>query len=110
MISLGLRNSENTSSSSSNLSSSTSSKKGKGYFNEEILVFIFYWFFLLIYILLNAHVQIITRFFASMPPLFWFSAYLYSKKKIFWKKFILGIFIFYSFLGCILFSNFYPWT
>eukprot|EP01080_Neovahlkampfia_damariscottae_P001240 gene1240-11329_t len=99
VFSLGLRNFEET-----------KTKKGKGFFNEEIVVFIFYWLFLTIYILLNAHVQIITRFFASMPPLFWFCSFLYLKKKYFWKKFILGFFIFYSFLGCILFSNFYPWT
>jgi GPI mannosyltransferase 2 len=98
-LSLGFRKSEKS-----------KMKKGNNFFNDEILVFIYYWFFLLIYLILNVHVQIITRFFSSMPPLFWFASYLFSKKKNWWRVFILGYFIFYSFLGCILFSNFYPWT
>jgi hypothetical protein len=47
------------------------------YFSTVSLPYIYMWAVLLVYGFTSMHVQVITRFFSSMPPVFWFAAHLW---------------------------------
>lgn len=94
----------------------------KTYFSSYLLPHIFLWAFLLLYCCTSMHIQVITRFFSSVPTLYWFVAWLiYSHDDVIFKKnnsnniktinwgyIILYYFIFYGILGVVLFTAFYP--
>ncbi|PRP80954.1 GPI mannosyltransferase [Planoprotostelium fungivorum] len=66
-----------------------------------------YWAAFTFIVLFFFHVQTITRFFASIPCLYWTVSRLISEDKgslpVFW-------FLLYNILGLCLYTNFYPWT
>lgn len=68
-------------------------------------VFYWYWLILVVTALTVMHVQVTTRFVASVPPLYWSLAA--CRRRIRW---IFGYCLLYTWLGTLMFSNFYPWT
>lgn len=104
--------------------------------HDRLLPFIVVWGILVVTGLLFIHVQVITRFLSSCPPVYWFAASLFleedddensrrsgdTKEKkekettavvvggTVTQRMLLWYFLGYSLLGCILFPNFYPWT
>ncbi|KAI8052422.1 GPI mannosyltransferase 2 [Syncephalis plumigaleata] len=46
------------------------------YFSSKALPFIYLWVILLLYGFTSMHVQVITRFFSSMPTVFWYAAHI----------------------------------
>jgi len=86
--------------------------------NNDILVMIYYWCFLLFYGATSMHVHVSTRFLcSSCPILFLYLGNVFggyhkntdnSSNKNF-KSFVGFYFLFYGFVGTLLFVNFYPW-
>ncbi|ORX81291.1 mannosyltransferase [Anaeromyces robustus] len=89
-------------------------KKGdssKTYYSSYIIPHIILWLFLLLYCCTSMHIQVITRFFSSVPTLYWFVAWLiynHDNKNKNWGNVILYYFIFYGIIGVVLFTAFYP--
>jgi phosphatidylinositol glycan class V len=59
------------------------------------------------------HIQVIIRFFTSLPPLYWFVGNLWIKgfiegKNTFWANVVLAYFVLYGLVGIVLFSSFLP--
>ena len=81
--------------------------KIKGFYSDSLLPFVYLWMVLTIIVSLFMHVQIILRFFTSVPPLYWLIGHL-SLESFKFNRLLLGYFVLYSILGTILFSNFYP--
>lgn len=93
--------------------------KFKVLINDSMLVYIVHATFLLIFCLLYVHVQVTTRILAaSSPCLYWFSQSAIPKRLNneylnnlgTFQNFVIIWFLFYIFVGTILFSNFLPWT
>jgi len=92
----------------------------KTYYSTYLVPHMILWAFLLLYCCTSMHIQVITRFFSSIPTLYWFVAWLIysqdessSKAKDHlhnknWGYLILYYFIFYGLLGVVLFTAFYP--
>ncbi|ORX39481.1 mannosyltransferase [Piromyces finnis] len=92
----------------------------KTYYSNYLLPHIILWAFLLLYCCTSMHIQVITRFFSSVPTLYWFIAWLIynhdeslikDKKHLNnknWGYIILYYFIFYGIIGVVLFTAFYP--
>lgn len=71
------------------------------------------WLFLLVFVTTNMHIQVIIRFFTSLPPLYWFVGHLWIKgfnegKNTLWANVVLGYFVLYGLIGIVLFSSFLP--
>lgn len=78
-----------------------------GMFRSEVAPYVFHWGFLTLFAVLFMHVQVSTRLLSACPPLYWWAATLCSSG---WSRPVWGYFMLYNVLGCILFTNFYPWT
>ncbi|RKP07024.1 GPI mannosyltransferase 2 [Thamnocephalis sphaerospora] len=85
------------------------------YYSDQALPFIYMWGVMLLYAFTSMHVQVITRFFSSMPPVFWFAAHLclaldgsQSASTRIWAHIVVGYFVIYGLIGVVLFSNFFP--
>lgn len=68
---------------------------------------------MLFYVLTSMHVQVIIRFFTSLPPFYWFVGHVWIngfEKKVNERtaNVILGYFVLYGLTGVILFANFLP--
>jgi len=83
-------------------------KKENGlFFTKTILPFIYLWVFLLVYLVPTIHIQVITRLFSSLPPIYWTITFtLYNSPKMF--SFFIHYFVLYTLIGIVLYSNFYP--
>ncbi len=75
--------------------------------NDNLYPFVILWIVLLFYTAAMMHVQVINRFFSSVPPLFWSLALTLAdnEKK---KKFIVYLFMILSTAISVLFGAFYP--
>ncbi|KAI9594817.1 GPI mannosyltransferase 2 [Syncephalis fuscata] len=107
------------------------------YYSPRSLPFIYLWAVLLLYGFTSMHVQVITRFFSSMPTVFWYAAHICLRlgnpssslsnpmtnggvlnenhaiyrqwnQSNFWSRAILMYFVGYGLCGVVLFSNFFP--
>jgi len=81
-----------------------------GYYSWTTLPYIVYWAVFLLFAVTRTHVQTITRFFSSIPPVYWFAATLFQEKPLHWAMLTLLYFLLYNHLGIVLYCNFYPWT
>lgn len=73
----------------------------------DILPYYLLWAVMLVIALVAMHVQVITRFFCALPPLYWCAASIHSLAV---RRLVILYFIIYSLLGALFFPNFYPWT
>ncbi|KAI9340869.1 dolichol-p-mannose mannosyltransferase, partial [Obelidium mucronatum] len=84
-----------------------------GFYSLNTLPHIFLCLFLTLYCLFCMHVQVITRFFTSMPVVYWYLAHCIllgrqSLRNYSVGRVILGWFVGYGAVGVVLFSLFYP--
>lgn len=126
---LGLFSQESGENNRSSPSTKSSKLSKQPFFSKNLIPFIYLWAFLVFNCLFFVHVQIITRFFSSLPVIYFFAAHLVSislakeAKKAskdgvkWWRRFLcpcdMGLmvvkyFLFYALTGVILFANFYP--
>ncbi|KAI8972719.1 GPI mannosyltransferase 2 [Pilobolus umbonatus] len=83
------------------------------YFSDSLAVYMYLWCFLLFYSMTSMHVQVIIRFFTSLPPFYWYIAYLWDEgyrngKNIGKANMTLGYFVLYGLVSIVLFSSFLP--
>lgn len=91
-------------------------EKNTGYYSPQLSVFMYLWAFLLFFATTNMHIQVIIRFFTSVPPLYWYVGDLWIKglcgtngKTHTWiANIVLGYFAIYGLIGIVLFSSFLP--
>ncbi|KAI9483526.1 MAG: GPI mannosyltransferase 2 [Benjaminiella poitrasii] len=94
----------------------TTTAKNPGYFNSSLLVYMYLWICLLIFVTTEMHVQVIIRFFTSLPPLYWFVGHLWikgfsgAKGSIvsYIAQLVLSYLVLYGLIGIILFAAFLP--
>ncbi|KAI9254454.1 GPI mannosyltransferase 2 [Phascolomyces articulosus] len=87
-----------------------------GYTSRRAAPFMYLWGVLLFYATTCMHVQVIIRFFTSLPPLYWFTAQLWmegfgnhSKAIQQWiAKIVLSYYVLYGLVGIVLFAAFLP--
>ncbi|KAJ1679516.1 ER membrane glycoprotein subunit of the GPI transamidase complex-like protein [Spiromyces aspiralis] len=104
-------------------SGSSDNRDHSCYFKSSALPFIYLWAVLLALSFFVMHVQVITRLFSSVPPVYWYAAHVLTRPTAklpassLWKRLVLSIhpsrwvlnyFILYSAVGATLFSAFYP--
>ncbi|KAI9281083.1 GPI mannosyltransferase 2 [Sporodiniella umbellata] len=78
-----------------------------GFHHSSLSVYMYLWLFLLFYVLTTMHVQVIIRFFTSLPPLYWYVGHLLEKNQK-GAQIVLGYFVLYGLVGTVLFANFLP--
>jgi phosphatidylinositol glycan class V len=76
------------------------------FFNDTLLPYVVLQAFLVIYGLFMMHVQVVTRMFSSSPVVFWFAGHLCQHTR--YRKLVLYYFTWFSIIGAVLFSSFYP--
>ncbi|KAI7816542.1 GPI mannosyltransferase 2 [Gamsiella multidivaricata] len=72
--------------------------------------YIVLWTALLFSAITTMHIQIITRAFSCVPPVYWFAAHQFEEGApgAGWSKSITTFFVMYGLIGIILFANFFP--
>lgn len=85
----------------------------QSYLSSKLSVHMYLWAILLFYVLTSMHIQVIIRFFTSLPPLYWYVGDIWikafnEKKPTLLANIILGYFVFYGLTGIVLFSSFLP--
>lgn len=69
------------------------------------------WGVLLLSNITTMHIQIITRAFSCLPPVYWFAAHQFEGEAVLgagWTKTVTTFFVMYGLIGIILFANFFP--
>ncbi|KAG0174940.1 hypothetical protein DFQ28_003636 [Apophysomyces sp. BC1034] len=93
----------------------TSRPQSNTYTTNKAAVHMYLWAFLLFYAVTSMHVQVIIRFFTSLPPLYWFVAHLWIKgfgaaagtdRTV--ANVVLLYFVLYGLVGIVLFAGFLP--
>ncbi|KAI8642024.1 GPI mannosyltransferase 2 [Parasitella parasitica] len=87
--------------------------KKDNYYSPRLAVFMYLWAFLLLFATTTMHIQVIIRFFTSVPPFYWFVGNLWIKglcegKNRLIANIVLGYFAIYGLIGIVLFSSFLP--
>lgn len=83
---------------------------------KKLLPFLYLWGFLLAYATTCMHVQVIIRFFTSLPPLYWITAQIWmdgftksaSKQQQWLAQGVLSYYVLYGLVGIVLFAAFLP--
>lgn len=90
-------------------------ERADGYTSDRIAAFIYLWAFLLVYVVTSMHVQVIIRFFTSVPPLYWYTAQILvegssgkSNRHRILADVVLSYYILYGLVGIVLFAAFLP--
>lgn len=83
------------------------------YYSFRLSVFMYLWAILLLFATTNMHIQVIIRFFTSVPPFYWYVGNLWIKgfcegKNTLMANIVLGYFAIYGLIGIVLFSSFLP--
>ncbi|KAI9294751.1 mannosyltransferase [Neoconidiobolus thromboides FSU 785] len=77
--------------------------------NDQLLPHLYLWSFMLIYCIFFMHIQVIIRFFTSVPLFYGFIAYKISNNdNLIFKTIIIYYWCFYSIISTILFATFFP--
>lgn len=87
-----------------------------GYTSQAAAPFVYLWAFLLVYSTTCMHVQVILRFFTSVPGLYWFTALLWIRgygehatpRQRWIANLVLSYYILYGLVGIVLFAAFLP--
>jgi phosphatidylinositol glycan class V len=92
---------------------STSSVEEESFVSSKLSVHMYLWAFMLLYVVTTMHIQVIIRFFTSLPPLYWYVGDIWikgfnEKKNTFMANVVLGYFVLYGLIGIVLFSGFLP--
>ncbi|KAJ2777996.1 ER membrane glycoprotein subunit of the GPI transamidase complex-like protein [Coemansia linderi] len=78
------------------------------FFRPELLPHVYLWALLLAVATTTMHVQVVTRFFSSVPVVFWFAAHAATGGGWWQQRAVVGCFVAYGLAGVVLFSNFFP--
>ncbi|KAJ2797637.1 ER membrane glycoprotein subunit of the GPI transamidase complex-like protein [Coemansia furcata] len=78
------------------------------FFGRELLPHVYLWVLLLGIATTTMHVQVVTRFFSSVPAVFWFAAHAVANGDQWQRRMVVGYFVAYGLAGVILFCNFFP--
>ncbi|KAG0379397.1 hypothetical protein BGX24_000562 [Mortierella sp. AD032] len=73
--------------------------------------YIVLWAALLLSNITTMHIQIITRAFSCLPPVYWFAAHQFEGGEALgsgWTKTVTTFFVMYGLIGIVLFANFFP--
>jgi phosphatidylinositol glycan class V len=73
--------------------------------------YIVLWAVLLLSNITTMHIQIITRAFSCLPPVYWFAAHQFEGEQVLgagWTRTVTTFFVMYGLIGIILFANFFP--
>ncbi|KAJ2263954.1 ER membrane glycoprotein subunit of the GPI transamidase complex-like protein [Coemansia sp. RSA 376] len=81
---------------------------GAAFFRRELLPHVYLWALLLFVAMTTMHVQVVTRFFSSVPIMFWFAAHAVTSGNWWQQRMVVGYFVAYGLAGVVLFSNFFP--
>jgi GPI mannosyltransferase 2 len=93
---------------------------GLRYVVSDAAPFVVHWFFLTCIALSVLHIQVVTRFMSATPPFYWFASAVFLSnigpriwlgQPQFLVSFgVLVFFLAFLVIGCLLHTNFYPWT
>ncbi|KAI7871482.1 GPI mannosyltransferase 2 [Spinellus fusiger] len=90
-------------------------RKNDLYTSNRVAVYMYLWAFLVFYTTTCMHVQVILRFFTSLPPLYWFIAHLWiegfnssCKYRRWIAESVLTYCVLYGCVGIVLFAGFLP--
>ncbi|KAF9544109.1 hypothetical protein EC957_012404 [Mortierella hygrophila] len=89
----------------------TSDKAILPFMSLEAFPHIVLWGVLLLSNITTMHIQIITRAFSCLPPVYWFAAHQFEGEEALgagWTKTVTTFFVMYGLVGIILFANFFP--
>jgi len=93
-------------------SSQPQSKDTAPFLSQRMFPYITLWAVLLLTNITTMHIQIITRAFSCMPPVYWFAAHQFDGRPSTigsgWTWSVAIFFVMYSLIGVILFANFFP--
>ena len=70
--------------------------------------YIVLWAVLLMSSITTMHIQIITRAFSCMPPVYWYAAHQFEANEGGWTRTVTTFFVMYGLIGIVLFANFFP--
>ena len=92
---------------------SISTVEEQSFVSSRLSVYMYLWAFLLLYVVTTMHIQVIIRFFTSLPPLYWYVGELWikgfdEKKNTLGANIVLGYFVLYGLIGIVLFASFLP--
>ncbi|GJJ70509.1 GPI mannosyltransferase 2 [Entomortierella parvispora] len=93
-------------------SSQPETKDTAPFLSQKMFPYITLWAVLLLTNITTMHIQIITRAFSCMPPVYWFAAHQFDGRPSTpgsgWTWSVAIFFVMYSLIGIILFANFFP--
>ncbi|KAJ1998917.1 ER membrane glycoprotein subunit of the GPI transamidase complex-like protein [Coemansia thaxteri] len=89
---------------------SESAPLASAFFGRALLPHMYLWALLLWVATTTMHVQVVTRFFSSVPAVFWFAAHAVADRggAAWRRRAVAGFFVAYGLAGVALFSNFFP--
>ncbi|KAG0238296.1 hypothetical protein BGW41_008209 [Actinomortierella wolfii] len=88
---------------------SKAAAKPSPFLSDSIFAYIVLWAVLLLANVTTMHIQIITRAFSCLPPVYWYAAHQYRDGKATVQTMTTTtFFIMYSLIGIILYANFFP--
>ncbi|CAO3571318.1 unnamed protein product [Mortierella alpina] len=89
--------------------SSVSQTAAPSFMSLATYPYIVLWAVLLMSSITTMHIQIITRAFSCMPPVYWYAAHQFeAHAKGGWTKTVTTFFVMYGLIGIVLFANFFP--
>ncbi|KAF9352138.1 hypothetical protein BGX26_009994 [Mortierella sp. AD094] len=80
------------------------------FMSSKAFPYIVLWTALLFSAVTTMHIQIITRAFSCLPPVYWFAAHQFEGEVLGagWTKSVSTFFVMYGLVGIVLFANFFP--
>ncbi|KAG0261157.1 hypothetical protein DFQ27_003119 [Actinomortierella ambigua] len=92
-----------------NRAAAAAAKGPSPFLSDAIFAHVVLWAVLLVTNVTTMHIQIITRAFSCMPPVYWYAAHQYRDGKATVQTMATTVFfVLYSLVGIILYANFFP--